>query len=231
MYLSTNCLPKSCSWWNLNLNVGDAPWLSSAIRYHILVSTANLLVPTTYSRFFSRNTRKLYQSSSYPSTQYTLGGTCCVSCQCSEWKLAGNGLASSCWYAFNTRSLAVNSFNVAWISNNSCPRLSSAIWLSMYCFSFKDFRRSTRAALSAASSVCFNSDWAFEWDVEADSEWTSDINRTNCVIVYTWLGIWRRYYSGLVRLSIYQEARPYFLCNWGREILISFSIQQLSIYP
>ena len=57
----------------MNLNVSDAPWLSSAIRYHILVSTTKLLVPTTYSRFFSRYTRKLYQSSSYPSTQYTLG--------------------------------------------------------------------------------------------------------------------------------------------------------------
>ena len=72
MNLPTNCLPKSYSWWNLNLNVSDAPWLSSAIRYHILVSTTNLLVPTTYSRLFSRYTRKLYQSSSYPSTQYTL---------------------------------------------------------------------------------------------------------------------------------------------------------------
>ena len=119
MYLPTNCLPKSYSWWNLNLNVSDAPSLSSAIRYHILVSTTSLLVPTTY-RFFSRYNRKLYQSSSYPSTQYTLAETHHSS---AIYYL----LPSTYWPGSSGYQLPVStSLTLKWPSNQTCDQLSWA---------------------------------------------------------------------------------------------------------
>ena len=60
--------PKTCEK-NIPAKFRVCQWrviIVLGIRYHILVSTANLLVATTYSWFFSRYTRKLYQSSSYP---------------------------------------------------------------------------------------------------------------------------------------------------------------------